>query len=140
MLDSYVGHQFISNSLFRKMEFQAKFKFNLLVLIVLCYNPFELVYGKPAVDELEPLNIALDNGEASNNSTRVARDLYHQCVERWGCHKGYCWAGCEAILAFVPKAEWCYTTKGSSQDFKYVPCYGDGDCGQCWDCAGSCTV
>lgn len=57
------------------LEFQTKFTFIFLVLIVLCYKLLELVYGKPAVDEFEPLNTALDNGKATYNLTRVAREF-----------------------------------------------------------------
>lgn len=132
MLGSYVCHQFISKNSSKNMEFQAKFTFVFLALVVLWYNQFELVYGKPAEVELE-------NGEPTNNATRVARQLYHQCNEKWGCHNGYCWAGCQAIAAISQK-EWCYTTRGHSQDYQYVTCQGMGDCDACWNCAGPCTL
>lgn len=62
-----------------------------------------------------------------------------------GCYKGYCWSGCEALLGDVNGKEWCYTTKGSSQDHKYVSCSQDSDCGTngnifCDYCAGGCTI
>lgn len=65
--------------------------------------------------------------------------------ENFGCHKGYCWARCIGALGgtATPKdshQEWCYTTKGYSQDFQYVGCQQDSDCDGCWKCAGSCTL
>lgn len=59
------------------------------------------------------------------------------CGKIGGCHKGYCWASCDAT-AF--NNEWCYTTRGYSQDFKYVGCASDYECDKCWKCAGSCTA
>lgn len=57
---------------------------------------------------------------------------------KFGCHKGYCWAYCHAVLGH--NREWCYTTRGSSQDYNYVGCSSDADCGGCWKCAASCAV
>jgi len=56
----------------------------------------------------------------------------------YGCHKGYCWTRCYATEPWL--REWCYTTKGYSQDFNYVKCNVGDDCCRCWKCAGACTV
>lgn len=64
-------------------------------------------------------------------------DGNRECGHEGGCYKGYCWSSCDAT-AF--NNEWCYTTKGYSQDFKYVECGSDSDCSLCWKCAGSCTA
>ena len=65
----------------------------------------------------------------------------------YGCYKGYCWARCRGFMytfAFplmgFKDQEWCYTTKGYSQDFQYVSCKEDSECGCTWKCAGSCTL
>ncbi|OAQ29354.1 hypothetical protein K457DRAFT_125842 [Linnemannia elongata AG-77] len=58
---------------------------------------------------------------------------------RGGCHKGYCWAGCASGVPFAFN-EWCYTTRGRSQDYNYVSCSNDNECSMDWRCAGSCTV
>lgn len=55
-----------------------------------------------------------------------------------GCHKGYCWAYCNATGLGLK--EWCYTTKGSSQDYNYVKCTKLSECAPHWKCAGPCTV
>ena len=66
--------------------------------------------------------------------------------ETYGCHKGYCWTKCiggELTPFFgrlVAGTEWCWTTKGPSQDFQYVRCNNDDDCCQYWHCASSCTI
>lgn len=56
---------------------------------------------------------------------------------QFGCLNGRCWSYCGVSLT---GGEWCYTTKGYSQDFNYVSCSNADDCNGCWKCAGSCTV
>lgn len=53
-----------------------------------------------------------------------------------GCHKGYCWSNCEGV---VSGNEWCYTTKGYTQDKQYVKCSSNGECKADWRCGGFCT-
>lgn len=121
------------------MVFQIKFAF--VLLAVLCYTSFVLVCGKPnlgAEGEIEPLNAAVhDDGARFNTLTRKARRCFY---DRYGCYKGYCWAGCKATTIFSEGMEWCYTTKTYSQSFEYIPCTNDKECDACWSCAGSCTV
>lgn len=66
------------------------------------------------------------------------------CVEsgRYGCHKGYCWSYCTAAgtVLFGIKNEWCYTTKGSTQDRNYIKCSSSSDCDACWKCGGPCAL
>lgn len=59
------------------------------------------------------------------------------CARKWGCYQGYCWAGCDATAV---NNEWCYTTRGYSQDYQYIRCSRDSECSDCWACAGACTV
>jgi hypothetical protein len=49
-----------------------------------------------------------------------------------GCHRGYCWTRCAM--------GWCYTTRGRSQDFRYITCRSHNECQAGWNCAGSCTA
>jgi len=57
------------------------------------------------------------------------------CSNNYGCHNGYCWAGC-SVFGTVDGAEWCYTSNGNG----YVKCESDSDCNRCWSCGGGCTV
>ncbi|KAH7025563.1 hypothetical protein BKA57DRAFT_469415 [Linnemannia elongata] len=50
----------------------------------------------------------------------------------YGCHKGLCWAHCTM--------GWCYTTKGTPRDRRYVSCEWADECGPDWSCAGPCTI
>ncbi|KAI9241275.1 MAG: hypothetical protein BYD32DRAFT_77782 [Podila humilis] len=66
-------------------------------------------------------------------------DCARRCdPNRGGCHKGYCWAGCVAVSPFG--GEWCYTTKGYSQDYQYVKCSSADECNSNWKCAGPCAL
>ncbi|KAJ8652040.1 hypothetical protein O0I10_012349 [Lichtheimia ornata] len=62
----------------------------------------------------------------------------------WGCHKGSCWSRCagagRAAKSYLNLYEWCYTTKGSSQDYNYVSCEKNEDCCSTWSCAGPCAA
>jgi len=54
--------------------------------------------------------------------------------ENCGCIRGWCWSYCSF------GANWCYTTKGSSQDRNWVKCTKHRECMPDWHCAGACTV
>ncbi len=58
------------------------------------------------------------------------------CTEWFGCHKGYCWAGCAAAFPSVTGPEWCYTTKSNRK----VSCSDDKDCNGCWRCSTTCSI
>lgn len=66
------------------------------------------------------------------------------CVKdnEYGCHKGYCWSYCSGAgtLLFGMTKEWCYTTKGRSQDRQYIKCTSNDECDACWRCAGPCSL
>lgn len=60
---------------------------------------------------------------------------------RGGCHKGWCWAGCNTGFPLAPRgSEWCYTTKTYSQSYNYVRCSRDNECGLDWYCGGPCAA
>lgn len=71
-------------------------------------------------------------------ATANSRDFHYKS----GCHKGYCWVQCYAAgwVVFKSENDWCYSTKGSSQDYKYVKCKSATECRSDWNCAGACTV
>ncbi|KAJ8652041.1 hypothetical protein O0I10_012350 [Lichtheimia ornata] len=64
----------------------------------------------------------------------------------YGCHKGYCWSRCAGgarLFGSVARDsiyEWCYTTKGHSQDRGYITCSKKEDCCDTWSCAGPCAA
>lgn len=58
------------------------------------------------------------------------------CTDWFGCHQGYCWAGCAGGLPSITGPEWCYTTKSKGK----TPCSNDSDCNGCWRCTSSCTI
>ena len=58
------------------------------------------------------------------------------CTDWFGCHKGYCWAGCAGVFPSVTGPEWCYTTNSTSK----ISCSNDKDCKGCWRCSSPCTV
>jgi hypothetical protein len=58
------------------------------------------------------------------------------CTQWFGCHNGYCWAGCAGAFPSVTGPEWCYTTKSSGK----VTCSQDNDCDGCWRCSSPCIV
>lgn len=64
----------------------------------------------------------------------------------YGCLRGYCWSRCAGGARIFGSAardaiyEWCWTTKGSSQDRGYVGCSKKEDCCQTWSCAGACAA
>ena len=58
------------------------------------------------------------------------------CTEWFGCHKGYCWAGCAGAFPSITGPEWCYTTKSKGK----ITCSEDQDCNGCWRCSSSCSI
>ena len=58
------------------------------------------------------------------------------CTQWFGCHQGYCWAGCAGAFPSITGPEWCYTTKSNGQ----IPCSDHRDCNGCWRCTSSCSV
>jgi len=54
--------------------------------------------------------------------------------ENCGCHNKYCWSYCSF------GAQWCYTTKGSSQSHDYVTCNKERECLPDWHCGGACSL
>jgi hypothetical protein len=58
------------------------------------------------------------------------------CTEWFGCHKGYCWAGCAGAFPSITGPEWCYTTKSNNR----IKCFENTDCDGCWRCSSSCSV
>jgi hypothetical protein len=58
------------------------------------------------------------------------------CTTWFGCHNGYCWAGCAGAFPSVTGPEWCYTTKSSGK----ITCSKDNDCDGCWRCSSPCSV
>lgn len=89
------------------------------------------VFGKPEPQIVTALVTSgvLAGGASLTNAFK--------CSNGRGCHKGYCWAWCGADLS---SGDWCYTTRSHSQSFDYVKCSRDGQCDNCWKCAGSCTL
>lgn len=125
-------------------------------LLVLCIS----VLGIPSLETVQyPVlseNIATSIGIVDTESVtgRVAKNILPlldsldrndilldvitgKCAYYAGCKKGYCWTPCKAVGIFF---EWCYSTKGSSQDYQYVKCSSDSECNKCWKCAGPCSV
>nr|CDZ09825.1 Allergenic protein Tha p 2 [Thaumetopoea processionea] len=63
------------------------------------------------------------------------------CHFSFGCHKGYCWAGCgNPRNPWSWGDHWCYTTKTYSQSYSYVECTQDSECNGCWSCGGPCSA
>ncbi|CAF3520524.1 unnamed protein product [Rotaria sp. Silwood1] len=58
------------------------------------------------------------------------------CTEWFGCHKGYCWAGCAGAFPSLTGPEWCYTTKSKGK----IACSQDKDCNGCWRCSSPCSI
>lgn len=110
-----------------------------------------IIFGVSAIE---------NSGMSSSNEKRAAHGqhelsshtgifnvgvVWKGCVEvaevdtkGYGCYKGYCWSECTG--AGWPFYEWCYTTRGSSQDYNYVKCNKNVKCKSSWNCAGSCTI
>ncbi|CAF0993336.1 unnamed protein product [Adineta ricciae] len=58
------------------------------------------------------------------------------CTEWFGCHKGYCWAGCAGALPSLTGPEWCYTKTSVGK----MTCQMDDDCDGCWRCSSPCSI
>lgn len=121
------------------MEFETKVTCVFLLVIVLSYSTFDFVHGKSytstAIENIEPANTGpTDDSVNNNNSPRIARQS--RCSTRYGCHEGFCWAGCTV----AGRGGWCYTTEAYSPPNTYLPCVSkkDGKCTNCLKCANSC--
>jgi len=67
--------------------------------------------------------------------------VFDNCTTKpydWGCHKGWCWSGCQVGSFNIN--EWCYTTKTWSQSYDYVRCGQKYDCSPDWKCGGPCSL
>lgn len=58
------------------------------------------------------------------------------CTQWFGCHEGYCWAGCAGAFPSVTGPEWCYTTKSNGK----IACSDNQDCDGCWRCYSPCSL
>jgi len=58
------------------------------------------------------------------------------CSQKYGCHRGYCWAGCAGAFPTVNGPEWCYTSFRGH----YKMCSSDMDCDPCAQCQGACSL
>ncbi|KAF9574974.1 hypothetical protein EC968_004734 [Mortierella alpina] len=82
---------------------------------------------------------------ADSGPTKVAcnADCLRRCGQNlynFGCSKGYCWSGCSSFGLLPINTEWCWTTRGSSQDRNYVRCSSDDECSNDWHCGGPCAA
>ncbi|KAG2218768.1 hypothetical protein INT45_012988 [Circinella minor] len=80
--------------------------------------------------------------QASGDCPECGTSAIQSCG-RHGCYDGYCWSECLGfghVANVVALNEWCYTTKGRSQDFNYVRCTTDEECCPSWSCAGACAA
>lgn len=119
------------------------------IALAACIFSLSTVLGMPSdLDSFNQQNITLHRNARQLIDTAitagqaiaggVSAALNSPACTRGGCSKGYCWAYCHAVLGH--EREWCYTTRGSSQNYQYVSCSRDEDCDKCWKCAGSCAV
>lgn len=104
----------------------------LLICAIVYLAVADEVWGKIVTGKSMNALIELDMKSNEKDST-------NECAPpgEWGCYKGYCWAWCSAILHSL---EWCWTTKGSTGDRRYVCCTEDSQCDPCWHCAGACSI
>ncbi|CAF1210288.1 unnamed protein product [Rotaria magnacalcarata] len=58
------------------------------------------------------------------------------CTQWFGCHRGYCWAGCAGAFPSVTGPEWCYTETLNEK----MTCSQDKHCDGCWRCSSSCSI
>lgn len=129
------------------------------VILAICLISLYGVFGMPDLNTME--DNSLDNSTFHRNKRQVNTNVagtvefagaisdaftnkIAACTES-GCECGhnnkcYCWARCSGVLGGRKPKEWCWTTKGSSQDRNYVECSGPGDCDGCWKCAASCSL
>lgn len=136
-----------------KMTFSSAILFFVLIASVFYLNS---VQAKPGFGEVDLIEEPIEAANLTRNSRQIIETiglgiaagqaiaggvgsaLNSPSCTRFGCHKGYCWAYCHAVLG--NEREWCYTTRGSSQDYNYVGCSRDSDCDGCWKCAGACSI
>lgn len=124
-----------------------------LQLIFVACIIFTLASGRPDVvdGELDPIE--------DTELAELGREKRESCGWKYGCHKGYCWSNCKGGFGVLGKVnnksnslnlnrsnnsahltlllvydgdgpEWCYTTRGRSQDFQYVRCTKNSQCGK----------
>lgn len=101
------------------------------------------------------LSVSVDlSYEGAVGAALAGEEILDKLKDRWnfgcvkddafGCSKGYCWSNCagfgQMTVTSLFTHDWCYTTRGRSQDYNYVRCESKSDCDPCWKCAGSCTV
>lgn len=58
------------------------------------------------------------------------------CSPWFGCHRGFCWAGCAGAFPSITGPEWCYTTNSTGK----IACRSDDQCHACWRCSSSCSI
>lgn len=122
----------------------------LFVACIICAFALNAAFGRPetGIDPVDDAGLSV----SGNSTDRQKRN----CSYKGGCHKSYCWSYCEGfgvlsvtgskktfysnvfsnpflicILLIVPNTdgpEWCYTTRGSTQNRQYVSCSSDDDC------------
>lgn len=129
-----------------------------VAIVAVCLISFHGVLGMPdlsLVDDFSVDNSTLHRSRRGGAGQDLAETVAlldqwsDQVKDRWsteisrcrkfGCHNGYCWSYCTAALEGKDN-EWCYTTKGKSQDRDYVSCSQDSECNGCWKCAGPCAL
>lgn len=95
-------------------------------------NSFRLEYIYPTVNETRKY--------IDYNGKEEEAD----CVNWYGCWRGYCWTGCcwHDCLDYnndkVQHGEWCWSAPPGSKPNEYQKCKTDSDCSNCWICTGSC--
>ncbi|CAF2709652.1 unnamed protein product [Rotaria sp. Silwood2] len=110
--------------------------------------------GSRSIDEIEKRTRQLINAtifEFNNQITQQINSVVEKnrkyiplqnpygattCTEWFGCHKGYCWAGCAGAFPSLTGPEWCYTTKSKGK----MTCSQDQDCNGCWRCSSPCSI
>ena len=115
--------------------------------LILVLVAFSLVFSvQQSFAQYEPYYYS-DYDDTRPDDYVSGRDSVFSYCARSGCYKGYCWARCKGFmytfalpLMGYKDQEWCYTTKGYSQDFQYVSCKEKSECDCEWRCAGSCTL
>lgn len=85
----------------------------------------------------------MENMRTELAETNKANKHIIDCKKENGCYNGYCCKPCNGasvIFFWVAGEEWCYSTRGRSQDYNYVRCNDDADCDPNWHCAGPCAI
>ncbi len=55
-----------------------------------------------------------------------------QCINRYGCHKDFCWTGCSGAFSIIHGPEWYYTKNPLLN--AYQTCTSNNQCDGCWRC------